>query len=59
MTYNFHQSSIFSRDYFKNLGEITNHAFKLNTYTFHAHLYNLKGFILLATQEIKTQTLEQ
>jgi len=59
MTYNFHQNSTFSRDYFKNHREITSHAFKLHTYTFYAHFYNLKEFMLLATQEIKTQTLKQ
>jgi len=52
MTYNFHQNSTCSRDYFKKQEEITSHAFKLYTYTFYAHFYNLKRFISLATQEV-------
>ena len=42
MTYNFHQNSTFSRDYFKNYDEITSHALTSCTYTFYAYFYNLK-----------------
>jgi len=67
MTYNFHQNSTFSRDYFKNYDEITSHALTFSTYTFYAyftlyfqtriHIYlqNKKLTIELAKQEITSK----
>jgi len=51
-TYNFHQNSTFSGDYFKTYDEITSHALTFCTYTFYAYFYNLKRFISLATRGI-------
>ena len=54
MTYNFHQNSTFSRDYFKNYDEITSHALTFCTYTFYAYFtpqYQTKNSHLLAKQE--------